>query len=794
MDVNGSRFWLVPLDRPPAGADPGLAFDPARGVLRLRSLRGGELPADAAAADAADRPAGTLDRHGTFAVLDATGTRVLAAGVGEGTVEVLRAPDGTAIQDLVLRADGLLVAALDDGRLALAGPEAREAEPPLPEAFLALDGFAPDRLAASPDGRIVALDRAHGRLAELTGTPLHRLAPRRFRAHVFRPREENPDPLRLEPLPLDLPEGHAPRAVAVVEERVAVLCWRDDPPGGPALLLVLDHGGERRFTLTDPPFPVDLAWEGRDRLLLLVAGWPGGRVAEAVAVDLAATDEAGRLRPAGERYPLPGWNQDARLLTGPVRPPHYLGHPDPNHSNSPSAPRPVVRLSLPSFAAAGTLRHTLDSGTTGFAWHRLYLEAALPPGTALMVRLTAVDRAEELGGPGHAHRFGVAATGGPEEAEARAPRGVWLPQASELPFHPGLLPCPSERDRAGLWSCLIQGGAGPERTLAGRFLAVAVELRGDRRSTPELASLRVWGPRFCYRDQYLPALYRDPAATAEPPSERERAAARLDFLGRFLALFEGVLTPVEDEVAGAFRLFRGRTAPAAALDWLASWLGILALPALPEARRRRLVEEATLLFRERGTARGLARALDIVTGDGVARGDLVLVEHFRLRRTLATILGARLEPLDDPLLPGRQQGGNSVVGRTLFLGIETEREFLALFRAEIAEGAEEEAAVAEFFDRFAHRATVLVHREVGEAELGLIRRTVAAEAPAHVETRVLAASRPLLVGLSALLAVDTYPRPRPPRRGVVLDETRFGAPAFLKDARSLDPRLEGGGP
>jgi hypothetical protein len=169
----------------------------------------------------------------------------------------------------------------------------------------------------------------------------------------------------------------------------------------------------------------------------------------------------------------------------------------------------------------------------------------------------------------------------------------------------------------------------------------------------------------------------------------------------------------------------------------------------------------------------------------------VVVEHFRLRRTMATILGARLEPASDPLLPGRLQGGNSVVGRTLFLGAETQREFLALFRPEQLDLAEEEE-VLRFLDDFANRITVIVHREVDAETLGLVHQTVASEVPAHVEARVLTASRPLLVGLSSLLAVDTYTRPRPPRAGVVLDATRLGAPAFLADAASLDPRLEGG--
>ena len=175
-----------------------------------------------------------------------------------------------------------------------------------------------------------------------------------------------------------------------------------------------------------------------------------------------------------------------------------------------------------------------------------------------------------------------------------------------------------------------------------------------------------------------------------------------------------------------------------------------------------------------------------------ARGDIVVVEHFRLRRTMATILGARLEPAEDPLMPGRRQGGNSVVGRALILGAETEREFLALFRPEQLDAAEEEA-VLRFLDEQANRVTVLVHRAVDAGTLGLIRRTVEAEVPAHVEARVLTGSRPLLVGLSALVAVDTYTRPRPPRAGVVLDATRLGAPVFLAETASLDPRL-GGGP
>ena len=234
------------------------------------------------------------------------------------------------------------------------------------------------------------------------------------------------------------------------------------------------------------------------------------------------------------------------------------------------APRPWWRSLAPPIRREGRLDAIrLDGGTTGFVWHRLCLEAKLPPGTGITVTLAAHEG--EPAAPAAPHRFGTLPA-------AAGPRGTWLPQASELPFHPGLLGDDAAPGRCGLFACLLQAPAGADRALRGRWLDVSVALHGDGRATPELAAVRVWGPRFSYRDRYLPRLYRDPIAAG---GEAEEARARIDFLDRFLALFEGVLTPMEDEVAAAFRLFAPATAPEGSLDWLAAaWLG-LELPRCP---------------------------------------------------------------------------------------------------------------------------------------------------------------------------------------------------------------------
>jgi phage tail-like protein len=776
MDANRQRFWLIAAPEQFRLTGTGAEWDAARRMLRLASRRRiGHLSGDRTAARAAsDGLPMAIDPFGTWTRVLPNG-EVVVGGVAEPELPLeLDMLTDEQIADLALGANGILYLALRraDGAGRILLVDRRERFAP---AAIELEGFGADRLAVSADGRIWALDRGAGRLAMVKGEPLPRLAERDFSPDSFRPREENLDPPRLEPLP---EIEFAPRceivACAADDRGLVVLLWPDD--GAVELQRIENGRALPPVAVEGVPAAFDIGWLGGERFALLVTG-------ENEALAIALPHDGGppaSVVTLGDRYPLLGW-QPGRFANGFSTPVNYQ-----STERGGVRPRPLHRLSLPSTATRAFVPvEPIDGGARGIVWHRLYLEAVLPPGCGLRVWLAAADTRETLDtlpdDAFHPHDFGRLPS-----LPGDIARGVWLDQASELPFDNGFLDCPRARDRVGLFTCLIERPGHVVRALQGRFLAMRLELFGDGQAGPQIAALRAYGPRFSYRDRYLPELYRDSAdATAAGP------ASGADFLDRFLYLFESVLTPLEDEVAASWRLTSPNTAPAEALDWLAGWIGLSLEPGLEEHQRRRMIRQATGLYRRRGTLSGLAGMLDIVTDDGVRRGDLVIVEQFRLRRTLATILGADLAEEDDPLTRGVAVSGNSYLGRTFHLGADEQREFLALFRPETIESTAEAGQVAELLDSFANRVTVLVHREIEEDRLRLIRRLARLESPAHVEVTVPLAGRPLIIALTSLLGVDSYLREHVLRPGAELQASRLGG-AFLRDAASLDPRLEGG--
>ncbi len=808
MDANGLSFWMLAdlyrrspdgsVYRPPGGpvfadwqpvaAPSHLDVDEERRVLRLASER--EVPRTTPPPDARTVATALLnlvpscrDAFGTYAAWRPDQGRVLAGGAMDGEVSLgIPAAPPT---DLVMGHDGVLYAAAG-GAVVLIDRRGR-----WQPVAVTLEGFTAWRLAADPAGGVWALDAGHRALARLTGLPFPDRPYAPHGADQFRPEEENPNPPRLRALSdVRWPADERPVAIACLgAEEVVILGWTD---ADTACVHRLDpRAGALRpgITLEGAVFPYSVAWVASARIAVLSLGLENaaapvaGLETEALVYVLPETDPV--ALPVGDLYPL----RDA--VAGPFV--HAPGLP-PYYSTA-TGSAPLYPVSFPSYAhrAEVVTPEPIDSGRAETVWHRLYLEAALPPGTGVQVFLAVTDGRTAPVDPEdwYEHRFGTV-----PGADGRGviPQGAWVTYPSEIPFHDGFLCCPVERNRAGLFTVLVQRAGRRVRTLRGRFLWVRMALTGDGRATPDVAALRVYASRFSYLENYLPELYREQVFGPDADERigpRFRTTTPADFLERFIDNIEGMLTPIEDRIAHAYLLTHPRTAPDEALDWLGSWIGMTFDPRYPPDRRRRILLEAPRLCRRRGTLEGLRLAIDAVANDAVSSGEVVVVEDFRLRRTFATILGADLANEADPLLAGLTVSGNSYVGDTLFLGEDFRRELLALFDASDLTDREQES-VRRLYDRLAHRVTVLVRKEMDPRDAGLIKRVVELETPAHIAARVVEATYPLLVGVAALIGVDTYLSPPAAPGAVELNRSTLGVQDVIRRLASLDPRLGGG--
>jgi phage tail-like protein len=766
MDANGLRFWMR-ANESDWTLSKELLYDRTRHALRLSDLASGRVwPGDdASAAPIISKAPQTIDAFDRIAFAE------FAAGAGN--VKGMRSGgDPAAAKVIFTSAEQVTDIAVGAGAILYIATTTHVWLQDMHfnslqrwKALTAADatGLKPFRLAADPEGGCWVLCQ-DGVLARVSGEPLPDLATERFATEPIRPVREDPKP------PTMAPWFGAP-VIAVGEKPVAI-CY--SAANGVAIVAQAQNADAKLYlplqgrtvTLTGMKFPTSAKWLDQGVLALL---YPGAT--EAAIFDI----NRGFLM---DLYPLNGPKQPVNepFLQTFDGSPMYLRN---------GLPRRLEQVSLPSLATHGSAASSqpLDSGNSSTTWHRLYLEACIPPHCSIRVSAAASQSPDPATvAEWSDHYFGRRIRG--------APSGTWLLEASEVPFQSGMLQCPSEVDRSGLFTVLLQRTGHRVSALRGRYLHLRVELNGSHQATPEIAALRAYGSRFSYLERYLPELYHETefGPDADAPSQHTTAP---DFLDRFLCIIESLLTPIEDRVASAYLLTNPQSTRDQDLDWLAGWLGVTFDPALPFARKRAWLTSAAEMSRWRGTLRGLGLALEAATGGGVSSGAIVIVENYRLRRVLATILGVDLTDYNDPLLPGADYGGNSIVGPTLTLGDEFQRAFLALFDGSLKVSAQEQAAINALFDNLAWRVTVLVHQDVTPQDLGLIRRVAGREAPAHVELTVATASLPFLAGLSSLIGVDTYLGPKPQPGPIRVGETRVGVWDVVQQPGSLDPAFEG---
>jgi phage tail-like protein len=107
-------------------------------------------------------------------------------------------------------------------------------------------------------------------------------------------------------------------------------------------------------------------------------------------------------------------------------------------------------------------------------------------------------------------------------------------------------------------------------------------------------------------------------ATPHPMGERLPALFLEDSLAqRMVAAFDEVLAPVFSCLDNLDAYLDPQLAPEDFLQWLGSWVGLALEESWPVERRRAFVAEACRLYRVRGTPRGLAAHLEVVTGGEV---------------------------------------------------------------------------------------------------------------------------------------------------------------------------------
>ena len=774
MDVNNTPFFLLRSREELAHDGSGLSWNTALEALTLAPNQALRLPAsdppNALAAWAAATPL-ALDRFGQVGRLDAART-VCEFNSGRGflplrdeRLSTVGAPLGT-FRDLTLGGDGRLVLPYSDGAgrhgLSLFHLARRW------QTHCALNVPSPPRRAwVDAANRIWCVGADW--LLLLAGEPLpsgYRPRPDRFEPERANPRELAP----AWPAPQALPAGWEALALCDDGEQISMLC--QDGAGHQALFTrALTSSREiplRRYDLSDEvPFAVDLAALAPDRFAALPPRDPGDSGFLRRDCPLLALHRAGGTAElVRERYPMLSL-ASPRFVASADRRVRYQSVDDADYPGLGPRPRLLQSPHRPEYELEGTaiLTHVLDSGRPDTIWHRVYLDACIPSGCALGVDAAA---------------FAL-----PDEADSAPaipqPTPVWNPLPSELPFGQSL--AAYRAATGGLFEVLLQRPDGPVRRLAGRYLRLTLHLRGDGRQTPAVYALRIYAPRFSYQEAYLPELFRQ---ELDADAARGGPANGADVRERMLAAFEGMWTPLEGRIAAGEQLINPDAAPSGQLTWLAEALGT-ALPShWPDARQRRLIREATLVQPWKGTLCGVDLALDIATDGGIVRGEVAVLENFRLRRTMATILGIDMDDRQHPLTLGTGMSGNSIVGDSLILSEADARSFLALFAADPAHRSEAEQVEA-FFERYAHQVSVLLHGAGAKARM-TVESVLAAQMPAHLQWRIIETEHPFVLGISPLLALDTFLEATPAFQRVTLDDTRLSREGVLQNPAAFSPR------
>jgi phage tail-like protein len=246
------------------------------------------------------------------------------------------------------------------------------------------------------------------------------------------------------------------------------------------------------------------------------------------------------------------------------------------------------------FAAEGTFTtKPIDSEIDNCQWHRILLDADLPPQASLEIESSTSNNKDT------------------------APdwKRCLLAAGDEPPDDPS-----TKIRKAEPPDCLVQSGPG-------KFLRLRLTFKSNGIASPQVRSLKTFYPRDSYL-QYLPSVFQEDEESRE-------------FLERFLSIFQTEFDGFDRRIDAFWQLFDPDSVPEAHFPWLASWLGLLVLTesGWDWEKKRKMLTTAIADYQRRGTIDGVQKAVADYTGMPWTS----VLEHFKLRRWPALSIAAPLD-------------------------------------------------------------------------------------------------------------------------------------------------------
>ena len=393
---------------------------------------------------------------------------------------------------------------------------------------------------------------------------------------------------------------------------------------------------------------------------------------------------------------------------------------------TPRGPRHATGARLHYRKAGRVVGFRLDAGQPQASWGRLMLDACLPANTATRVHALISD--DDIEGP----RLPRTAPANQPLVNLPQPDATPLPLVNELPAddapgqllfkrtdgseQPWLVEPNREQDRFDTFEAIAPA-------TRGRYLWLVFDLQGHSRATPRLRGVRAETPAHDWLRR-LPQLYA-------------RQDAMRSFLQRVLAPMAGLEDDIAAQSDERHALLKPCSTPAAALPWLAHWVGLTLDERWSETARRSFIKEAPWLFRLRGTLWSLQRMVEIVTGARV-----VIVEQFRMRGLARVGDGAGVAAgpaWDEPAVLGMGMRVGGPVGN------------------ETVQGAQSE--ITDSFALNAHRFAVLVQAELDADTEATVRHLLDVHRPAHTLFSLCALGQGARIGRGLQIGLSTVVGP-----------------------------------